>query len=48
MRIRHGRMAKALRRGIGGTGEMNKSAIVARVAARTGMNHAYPLVTYTH
>ena len=38
MRIRHGRMAKAPRRGIGGTGEMNKSAIVARVAARMGLN----------
>ena len=38
MRIRHGRMAKAPRRGIGGTGEMYKSVIVARVAARTGLN----------
>ena len=38
MGIRHGRMAKAGRRGIGGTGDMNKSAIVARVAARMGLD----------
>ena len=38
MQIRHGRMATAPRPGIGGSGEMNKSAIVARVAARLGLD----------